>query len=225
MTIFSADNAANFIALYIILMDVVLTGYVLELLRRGGAGKSALLGIGFVGIIWLALLSWSIAAGGPFPSTISGAGYFAALAGVIGAVASAFFSVPAIRAALMKVPQELLLLPQGLRAFFGAGFLIAAVFGSLPPMFGIVDGLTHLIAAFLALKIGLLWAHGERRKVPLYFANLFGLLDIICVGLGIAFILLPQISLNHIIALAAFYAAPIFVALHLISLRRALKNS
>lgn len=110
-------------------------------------------------------------------------------------------------------------MPQGMRAFFGAGFLIQGVLGSMPPAFAIADGLTHITAAVLALWTSWMLGKGWFGPRVLWLTNLFGLLDIVVVAAGIAFVLLPKIGPYHNVMYAAFFAASIFIALHLLSIR------
>lgn len=217
-------NITYIISAFIVLMNLILTGYLIETLRRGGMGKRPRFIFAFILLVWLSILAERVYTSGLLPNDISGTGYFLNMVGGIGIMMSVIYVVPSIRKALLAVPYELLLLPQGLRVFFGAVFIVSASLGALPEGFGILDGVTHIAAAFLALKAGLLWAHGERKTGALWFASIFGLVDIVCVGLGLAFVLLPEITPNHNIALAAFYAAPIFVTLHGILIWRLLKE-
>jgi hypothetical protein len=109
--------------------------------------------------------------------------------------------------------------------FFGAGFLIEAALGLLPQRFGIADGMTHVIAAFLALKAGLLLAKDGHNRFELWFANLFGLLDIVVVALGISFVLLNDITPYHNMMYVVFFAAPLFLGLHLVSIVKLVRTS
>ncbi|MEM9380152.1 MAG: hypothetical protein AAGB93_09425 [Planctomycetota bacterium] len=109
---------------------------------------------------------------------------------------------------------------QGLRVFFGAGFLVEAVLGVMPAGFGIADGVTHISAAFLALALATAHAMGAARPGFAWFVNAFGLLDIVVVAGGISFVLLPEIGPHHNVMLAAFFAAPIFIALHFVAIHR-----
>lgn len=125
-----------------------------------------------------------------------------------------------LKEVFLALPQELLLLPQAFRMFFGAGFIVEAVYGIIPSVYGIVDGVMHITSAFLAVTLAIYIARGCKCKRPLLLVNLFGLLDIVIVAAGIAFVILPQIGTGHNVFLAVFFAAPIFIWLHLISLYR-----
>ena len=88
----------------------------------------------------------------------------------------------------------------------------------MPSNFAVLDGMSHVTAAVLMLV---------RRQVGLgavWLTNLFGLVDIVVVAAGIAFLLVPQLGPHHNVMYAAFFAAPIFISLHLLSLRFALRE-
>lgn len=205
-------------ALFIVFINLVLTCFVMEIFRRQGVEKFQRYCLAGAGAVWTIVLYFAVITESILPNSISGLGFFALLSGIIATFTALFLLSPKLKNALLQTSHEILLLPQGLRMFLGAGFLVSAALGKLPQTFGIIDGLTHMTAAFLALEAGLLWAHGEKRIFSIYLANIFGLLDIIAVGLGLSFILLPQITIYNSIMVAALYAAPIFVALHIASL-------
>lgn len=104
---------------YTLLVDIILAAYVLEVLKRGGASAKlrGLLAVIAFGI--LAFLTWGVTQKSLFPADVSGIVFFSILIGTVVFVVAAFFMAPALRTPLSKVPQELLLLPQGLRVFFG----------------------------------------------------------------------------------------------------------
>ena len=123
-----------------------------------------------------------------------------------------------VRKELLSLPQELLLLPQAFRMFFGAGFIVEAVFDIMPSGYGVIDGILHITTAFLATTLAIYIARGCACTKSLILVNLFGLLDIVIVAAGIAFMILPEIGTGHNVFLAVFFAAPIFIWLHLFSL-------
>ncbi|MBP7252020.1 MAG: hypothetical protein KBA75_00890 [Alphaproteobacteria bacterium] len=209
--------AANLPTVITLLSDIALGGFLLEILRRAGwSGRRRFMVAGLL-LAWLVALVWRVTTHSFLPNDISSLAFFALLMGSVVAASGALLLAP-LRQALMATPHELLLLPQGLRAFLGAGFLVATSLQQMPTGFGIADGLTHITAAFLALKAGLVWGRGEGCAGSVCFANLFGLLDIVMVAAGLSFVMLHDLTPNHSIMLAAFFAAPIFVCLHLISL-------
>ena len=120
--------------------------------------------------------------------------------------------------ALLNLPQEFLLLPQPMRMFFGAGFIIEAAFGIIPLNYGVIDGVLHITTAFLASLLAICIAKGYKSNKTLLSVNIFGLLDIVIVAYGIAFFILDDIGIEHNVIFAVFFAAPLFIWLHLISL-------
>ena len=210
---------------YVITLNLVLAGFILEVLKRSGAGKSLRVGVATVFATWMLLLGWGIGGHHFFPDNISGTAFFVIIITVVAVVAAIMLFFPPIKRVLANTPQELLLLTQGLRVFFGAGFLIQAALGLLPLQFGISDGMTHVIAAFLALKAGLLFTKGGQNRFELWFANLFGLLDIVVVALGISFVLLDVMTPYHNMMYVVFFAAPLFMGLHLVSIVKLVQTS
>lgn len=211
-------TAVSAITAYLVLFDLILVGFTCEALRRSGASKSFRMWL-FAGfMVWFALLFLGISTNTLFPESTGNWLFFFILFGWVGVVCTAAFTNAMVRNNLLSIPQPLLMLPQGLRIFFGAGFLLQAALGTMPKEFGMIDGMTHIIAGFLALKTGLLIGQKSNQRFELWFANLFGLLDIVAVATGLAFILINDTGLYHNIMLAAFFAAPIFVLLHVVSI-------
>lgn len=203
--------------IYIIIGNLVLSGFVLETLKRGLASTRLRISVGSALFAWQVFLLWRLEGEGLFPSDISTVAFCLILFGFVGTVCVTVAISP-LRKVLIELPFESLLLPQGLRMFFGAGFLIEGVLGQLPKGFAIADGIFHIVSAFLALKSGLLYAQREDNLGEVWFANLFGLTDIVIVALGIPFALIAQVGPNQNMMYAAFFAAPIFVSFHFVSL-------
>lgn len=214
ITLISATTA------YVLLFDLILAGFFCEALRRSGASKKFRTVFFIVLMLWLAALFIGISTHALFPTDTGHWLFFFLLFGWVGVVCVAALTNTTIRNRLLSIPQPLLMLPQGLRIFFGAGFLIQAALGTMPKEFGMVDGMTHIIAGFLALKTGLLIGQLDKQRFELWFANIFGLIDIVAVATGLAFILIDDTGLYHNIMLAAFFAAPIFVLLHIVSIAK-----
>lgn len=211
-------SAVDLTTLYILTMDVVVGGFLLELLKRTGASATFRLVTALILAAWLMVLYLGIAGKWLFPADIGGFTFFGiAIIGII-AVSTAMLFFPPIKIYLFAAPQEFLLLIQGLRMFLGAGWLIEATLGIMPQYFGIADGITHMTAAFLAMKAAIMYARGDSNRGGLWFANLFGLLDIVVVGVGISFVMLKDIGPYHNVMYALFFVAPLFVGLHFVSL-------
>lgn len=206
--------------LYILIGNLILSGFSLEIINRA---KGSLLLRGSLVLtfaLWNAVLIWNLSGGHLFSQTISPIMFAAILFGFVGCTSVLAMAISPLREVLASIDYDSLLIPQGLRMFFGAGFLIEGVLGLLPSTFSILDGLFHITSAFLALKAGLLWAQHKNNKNEIWFANLFGLIDIVIVGLGIPFSLLEKVGPNHNMMYAAFFAAPIFVLLHVFSIAK-----
>ncbi|MEM6455041.1 MAG: hypothetical protein AAF772_08095 [Acidobacteriota bacterium] len=210
--------------IFVLIMNVITALLALQLLRIGGASARLRIGVGVTFAAWLMLLIATVSQERLFPADIGGAAFFAILLAVVGGVTALMFTRP-LRVVLDALPLELLLVPQGLRVFLGAGFLVQGVVGVMPPAFGIADGLSHVTAGFLAMMAAVVWAQGHTYRFGAWLATLFGVLDIVCVALGIAFVLLPQIGPHHSVMYAAFFVAPIFLGLHAVVAARLLRTS
>lgn len=208
----------------ILTLDLTLAALLLWCLAKLGASGRTVGLVGGACAVWLALLVWMFGGRRIIPADIGGLAFFAILIAGVALVAVLFFTT-AIGESFRRGGHEWLLMPQGLRAFFGTAFLIQGVGGTLPPAFAIADGVTHIAAAVLALWTAWMVGKGYFAARALWLVNLFGLLDIVVVAAGIAFVLLPEIGPYHNVMYAAFFAAPIFIALHLLSLRHLLSAS
>jgi len=211
--------AVDFTTLYILAMDVVVAGFLLEAFKRAGASATFRLVLGLVLAGWLVFLYLGISGSWLFPTDISGFTFFVVAFMGLMTISAVMLFFPAVKIYLLATPQELLLLLQGPRMFFGAGWLIESTLGVMPPYFGIADGITHITAGFLAMKAAILCARGEHNRGGIWFANIFGLLDIVVVATGIAFVMLHQdITPYHNVMYAVFFAAPLFIGLHFVSI-------
>lgn len=201
--------------LYIILTEIALAFTILKMLKHNNTEPKTIT-LGFVIFTaWILAVIILFGENSVLPNDISSFTLFAIiLVGVslAGVVLSPLFK------ALIALPQEFLLLPQAFRMFFGAGFIIEAVFDIMPAGYGAIDGILHISTAFLATTLAIYVARGAKVTKSLIMVNLFGLLDIVVVAAGIAFFILGDIGVDHNVFYAVFFAAPIFIWLHLISL-------
>lgn len=205
-------------------LDLLMIGYTLWVLSMtrplGKAGP--VIAVAMLG--WLAFLHWGIATETLFPRDISGVSFLAIVFAAVGLVGAALLLVPPIRRLLFGLTQHQLLSLQGIRVFFGATFLMHAGVGVLPQSFGIVDGFTHIGAGFFGLvAAGSVAADGdvERRT---WFANLFGLADILVVASSLALVLLPDIGPHHPMMYAVFLPAPLWLWFHIVSIVKLLRS-
>ena len=200
---------------YIIVMELFLALTLLKVLKFSNTQNPNIKKAGFVFFSWLLAVVLLFEVIKVLPEDISSMALFSIV--LIGVGASGIFFY-ILKDAFLNLPQELLLLPQAFRMFFGAGFIVEAVYGIMPINYGVVDGILHITTAFLATTLAIYIARGCNCTKSLVLVNLFGLLDIVIVAAGIAFVILPDIGTGHNVFLAVFFAAPIFIWLHLISL-------
>jgi hypothetical protein len=118
----------------------------------------------------------------------------------------------------LGLDQRQLLLLQGIRVWFGAAFLMQASLGILPKEFGIVDGFTHVGAGFFGLVAAFSISSDLQGARLAWFANLWGLIDILIVASTLALVLLPRIGPHHSMMYAVFLPAPLWLWFHVISI-------
>lgn len=201
----------------VLILDLGLALLLLWSLACLGASGHTLIVTGSVCLGWLGFLCLVFGGRRLLPAEIGGPAFLAIVCGVVAVVAGLFFGTP-LGTAFRRGGQAWMLMPQGMRALFGAAFLTQGALGAMPSVFAILDGVTHIIAAVSALWVA--WSLGQGRGgvAGLWLVNLFGLLDIGFVAAGLAFVLLPQMGPYHPVMYAVFFAAPIFISLHLLSL-------
>ncbi|MEK7166619.1 MAG: hypothetical protein AAB874_07460, partial [Patescibacteria group bacterium] len=153
--------------------------------------------IGFAMFAWLAVLYWGLSTMSIFPANISGIVFLAIIFIFVGIVGTVLFLIPPVRNLLLSLDQKQLLLLHGIRVFFGATFLMQASLSILPTGFGIVDGYTHIGAGFFGLIAAFSLAIGVKGSRRAWFANIFGLVDILVVASSLALVLLPEIGPHH----------------------------
>ena len=208
--------------LYILIMNIALAFTVLKMLRHNNTEEKTQKIAFVIFTLWFITTFFLFGNNTILPSDISSFSLFAIVlmgVGLVGLILSPLFK------ALVALPQELLLLPQAFRMFFGAGFIVEAVFAIIPAGYGALDGILHIATAFLATTLAIYVARGAKVTKSLIMVNIFGLLDIVIVAYGIAFFILSDIGVEHNVFYAVFFAAPIFICLHLISLYKVYKAS
>jgi len=134
------------------------------------------------------------------------------------------FLVPQIRKRLLALDQQQLMLMQGIRVFFGANFLMMASLGSLPKTFGILDGWTHIAAGFFGLIAAFALARGADGIRRAWFANIFGVADILIVASTLSLVLLPTLTPYHTMMYAVFLPAPLWLWFHIVSIWKLIEN-
>lgn len=214
----------NTSALFMIGLDIVMVTYTLWVVSLRNSTPGALFGMGAGLLAWLALVHLVLANRVVFPGDIAGPAFLVSIFGFVALVGLLLFLVPFVRRALLNLAQEQLLLLQGIRVFFGAGFLLQASLGGLPAGFAILDGWTHIAAGFLGLVASFCLASNNSGVRRAWFANIFGLVDILVVASTLSFVLLPDIGPYHSMMYAVFLPAPLWFWFHLISIWKLIGN-
>lgn len=211
-------------ALTMIGLDSLMIVYTLWVITAFNTIGTLRFGIAAAMLIWLALLHLALSNQWLFPASISGIAFLFVIVVGVGLVGAVLFLVPNVRRVLLGLDQRQLLLLQGIRVFFGAAFLMQTSLGVLPMTFGILDGFTHIGAGFFGLIAAFSVAANVQSNRRAWFANLFGLADILIVASSLALILLPQIGPHHSMMYAVFLPAPLWVWFHLVSIWKLLAH-
>ncbi len=201
-------------------LDGLAVAYSLAVLHRRGDPRSMLPVVVLTSLGWLAVLHGGLQAA-VFPPDISGPAFLALVFGFVGLVGGLLWLPPA-RAIMARATQSQLLQLQGIRIYFGAGFLMLVAVGDLPFTFGLIDGLTHITAGVLGL-FAALRQRGRGARVWSWLANVMGLLDILVVASTIALVLLPDITPHHRMMYAVFFPAPFWFWFHIVSMTKAVR--
>lgn len=180
------------------------------------------LGIGL--FIWLIVLHFGLSTNSFFPEKISGITFLIIIFSAVGVVGALLFLVSPIRKIVMSLNQQQLLLIQGIRVFFGASFLMQASLGAMPLLFGIIDGWTHIAAGFFGLIAAFSMTSRLNAERRAWFANIFGLLDILIVASTLSLLILDDITPHGSMMYAVFLPAPLWLWAHLISIYKLVKE-
>ena len=203
---------------FAIFLDATMIIYTLWVISLGDSKRKFSLGFGIGMLAWLGALHFGLSTKSIFPADISGPAFLAVVFLAVGAVGALLFLVPPIRQALLALDQRQLLLMQGIRVLFGANFLMQASLGGLPQTFGILDGWTHIGAGFLGLVAAFTLSTGADGVRRAWFANLFGVTDILVVASTLSLVLLPTLTPHHPMMYAVFLPAPLWLWFHLVSM-------
>jgi hypothetical protein len=200
------------------LLMIIYTLWALSIFKPIGKSGKLGLGIGLGMLAWLGVLHLGLSSESLFAKDISGIAFLIIIFAGVGLVGALLFVVPSLRKLLLGLDQRQLMLLQGVRAFFGGTFLMFASLGVLPQGFGIIDGFTHIGAGFFGLIAAFSVAAGVDGNRRAWFANIFGLTDILIVASTLALILLPKIGPHHGMMYAVFLPAPLWLWFHLVSI-------
>lgn len=205
-------------------LDILMIVYTLWAISAFKPAGRAVAIFSIVMLVWLAALHLGLSQQSLFPSDISGLAFLLIIVVGVGVVGAVLLLIPPLRHLLLSLDQRQLLLLQGVRVFFGAAFLMQASLGVLPQAFGIIDGFTHIGAGFFGLVAAFSAAAGVQGERRAWFANIFGLADILIVASSLALVLLPQIGPHHSMMYAVFLPAPLWVWFHLISIWKLVRS-
>ena len=211
-------------AWFMIGLNLIMIAYTLWVLSLSRPATKLLIGIGVAMAAWLTLLHLGILTKSMFPADISGVVFLVFIFAYVGVVGTVLFVFPPVRRLLLGLDQKQLLLLQGIRVFFGATFLMQASLGILPRGFGIMDGFTHIGAGFFGLIATFSLAVGVEGSRRAWFANIFGLADILAVASSLALILLPEIGPYHSMMYAVFLPAPLWLWFHVVSIWKLVRD-
>jgi len=181
-------------------------------------------GIGIGLLIWLLALHFGLSTKSLFPEDISGLAFLMIIFVAVGLVGLVLLTLPAIRKIMLNLTQQQLLLMQGIRVFFGATFLMQASVGGMPLIFGIIDGWTHIAAGFFGLTAAFSVAINVDAIKRIWFANIFGLADILIVASTLSLVILSDITPHGNMMYAVFLPAPLWLWFHVISIYKLMSN-
>ena len=181
-------------------------------------------GVGIGLFIWLTILHFGLSTKSIFPENISGISFLMIIFAAVGLVGVLLLFVTPVRKIVLSLNQRQLLLFQGIRVFFGASFLMQASLGAMPLMFGIIDGWTHISAGFFGLIAAFTMANDLNPSRRAWFANIFGLLDILIVASSLSILILDDITPHGNMMYAVFLPAPLWLWAHLISMYKLINH-
>jgi len=115
--------------------------------------------------------------------------------------------------------------------YVGLGFVMAWLFGKLPPQFGIPEGIGDIVAAVFALPLALALYRGRPVRTSYVVWNIFGLVDLVsAISVGVLYsqgsfgILRTGVSTALMttfpVHLIPTFFVPLFIMLHVLALLR-----
>ncbi len=202
---------------FMIGLDVLMITYTLWVLSLSNKGRFHYrIGAGL--LAWLVTLHFGLSTHSLFNENISGTMFLGVIVAAVGGVGVLLLGTPAIRKNLLGLTQQQLLLMQGIRVFFGATFLMHASVGAMPLGFGIIDGWSHVTAGFLGLAAAFCFSINANPVRRAWFANLWGLTDILVVASTLSLVILRDITPHGAMMYAVFLPAPLWLWFHVISI-------
>lgn len=182
------------------------------------------IGVGILLLSWLFLLHLGLSSKSLFPEAITGIDFLIIIFVAVAVVGLLLFFVPYSKRLVLELTQQQLLMMQGIRVFFGASFLMQASLGAMPLLFGIIDGWSHIAAGFFGLVAAYSIVSNNNFVKQVWFANAFGLLDILIVASTLSLLILSDITPHGNMMYAVFLPAPLWLWFHLISIYKLVKG-
>ncbi len=210
-------------AWFMIGLDLIMITYTLWVIKLND--RNSQIGLGAVLVSWLFLLHLGLSSKSLFPEDISGVIFLIIIFVAVGVVGLLLFLIPNLRRLVLGLTQQQLLMMQGIRVFFGASFLMQASLGAMPLLFGIIDGWTHIAAGFFGIVAAYSVVTNNNSVKQIWFANVFGLLDILIVASTLSLVILSDITPHGNMMYAVFLPAPLWLWFHLISIYKLVKRS
>jgi len=208
---------------FMISLDLLMIIYTLWVVSLSNRNKFHY-GTGAALLAWLTLLHVGLSTKSLFPEDISGIAFLMIVFAAVGVVGLILLAIPPVRKIVLSLSQQQLLLIQGIRVFFGASFLMQASLGGMPLLFGIVDGWTHIAAGFFGLVAAFSMAGSFDAVKRAWFANVFGLADILIVASTLSLLILRDITPHGNMMYAVFLPAPLWLWAHVISITKLVNN-
>lgn len=207
---------------WVILVNIIVATASIFLLKIGKASNAVAIAFGVISAIWIGFLHWVFGGENIFARDMSGSLFYLIILGGVGVFFAVFYST--LRDYFFNLSQEYIQMAQGLRVFVGGGFLMEATLGVIPDWFGIMDGFFHITSAFLALFAAILYVKRHTHAKPLlWLANIVGVTDVLVIATSICFWVWDDMGANHNMMYVVFYAAPIVLWLHFVSVRKLLR--
>ena len=214
------DINFNWVMIGLDVLMIIYTLWVLSLKNN----KRFHRGLGLGLFAWLVALHFGLTTESLFSNHISGVSFLMVIFGAVGLVGVLLLLVPPVRKIVTTLDQQQLMLIQGIRVFFGASFITQSSLHAMPLGFGIVDGWTHISAGFLGLVAAFSFASNIDAERRAWFANIFGLMDILIVASSLSLVILDEITPHGAMMYAVFLPAPIWLWAHVISIYKLIQK-
>ncbi|HHB13504.1 MAG TPA: hypothetical protein ENK62_09925 [Chromatiales bacterium] len=205
-------------AYILVVIELLFTSMLLAALRRAGARRRTLVLSGGVLVLWLTAAYGLLATGSLAATGMPRTAFTLAVAlPTVGGLLAVFLWRP-LRSAVSAMPTRSFLRLQRMRAVFGSLFFFTA---ALPAWFQYVGGLGDVAAGTAALlALAYLRAHPDRERRAVLVGNLPGVLDFVVVMTLGVFVVLRDHAPDFAFNLIPLYVVPLFILLHVFSLRR-----